>query len=126
MAIPFGELDLVQGLSLSRAGPFDAKQIVVQFEECPVRAFGLKLLGECHAISFPRDERDRMPIIPIPLMAPGPAVPLDLQAVLDRVYDAADNGKYIYGETPQPALSPEDDAWARQFVARLPRSNGQQ
>ena len=39
-----------------------------------------------------------------------------------RVYDAADYGKYIYSETPQPPLSPEDGAWAQQFVPPTPGS----
>jgi hypothetical protein len=62
--------------------------------------------------------RQRLPMIPIPLLAPDPDVHLDLQAVLDRTYDAAGYGKYIYAETPEPPLSTEDDAWARQFVPR--------
>jgi hypothetical protein len=65
---------------------------------------------------WPISLRDRLPIIPIPLSVPDPDVPLDLKALLDRVYDAADYGKYIYAETPQPPLSPADAAWAAQFV----------
>src|SRR5262249_12666047 len=65
---------------------------------------------------WPLGLRYRLPVIPIPLTAPDPDVLLDLQAILDRVYDAADYGKYIYGETPQPVLSEEDLAWARQFL----------
>ena len=59
---------------------------------------------------------DRLPVVPIPLATPDPSVLLDLQAVLHRVYDAADYGKYIYQETPDPQLSPDDEVWARQFV----------
>ena len=46
------------------------------------------------------------------MSAPDPDVLFDLQALLHRVYDAADYGKYIYGETPQPPLIPADEAWA--------------
>ncbi len=60
--------------------------------------------------------RDRLPEVPIPLAVPDPHVALDLQALLHRVYDAVQYGKYIYGDTPQPPLSPEDAAWASQFV----------
>jgi hypothetical protein len=73
---------------------------------------------------WPIPLRDRLPVIPIPLMPPDPDVPLDLKAVLDRTYDAAAYGKYIYGETPEPPLTPEDDAWARQFVPQPERNNG--
>jgi Protein of unknown function (DUF4058) len=68
---------------------------------------------------WPISLRDRLPPVPVPLAAPDPSVWLDLQAVLHRVYDAADYGKYIYGEAPQPALSPSDAAWAEQFVRSL-------
>lgn len=65
---------------------------------------------------WPLSLRDRLPEIPIPLMEPDPDVKLDLQALLHRVYDAADYGKYIYGEAPHPPLTPTDAAWAQQFV----------
>lgn len=65
---------------------------------------------------WPLQLPDRLPVIPIPLSAPDPDVLLDLQAVLDRAYDAADYGKYIYSETPEPPLSAEQLAWARQFI----------
>lgn len=62
--------------------------------------------------------RDRLPTIPIPLAPPDPDVMLDLQAVLDRTYDAAGYGKYAYSDAPQPPLSPQDAEWARQFIPR--------
>jgi hypothetical protein len=65
---------------------------------------------------WPVSLRNPLPAVPIPLAAPDPSVLLDLQAVLHRVYDAADYGKYIYAETPQPPLSPSDASWAQQFV----------
>ena len=64
--------------------------------------------------------RQRLPVIPIPLIAPDADVSLDLQAVLDRAYDAAQYGKYIYSEVPEPPLSPNDADWAKQFVPSVP------
>lgn len=64
--------------------------------------------------------RERLPVIPVPLYPPDPDVALDLQDVLHRVYDAAGYGKYVYSETPQPPLSADDLAWARQFVPSAP------
>jgi len=66
---------------------------------------------------WPIGLRDRLPVIPIPLTAPDPDVLLDLQALLHRVYDAAQYGKYIYTESPEPPLPSEDQAWAQQFLA---------
>jgi hypothetical protein len=56
--------------------------------------------------------------VPIPLTAPDPAIKLDLQALLHQVYDAANYGKYIYLEDPEPPLTPDDVTWARQLVPR--------
>jgi hypothetical protein len=54
---------------------------------------------------WPIDLRDPLPVLPVPLAAPDAPVRLDLKAVLDRAYDDADYGKYIYQETPSPPLS---------------------
>ena len=69
---------------------------------------------------WPIGLRDRLPIVPIPLTAPDPDVPLDLQAVFDHTYDAADYGRYIFDEIPDPPLTPEDAAWAQQFLPPRP------
>lgn len=64
--------------------------------------------------------REPLPTIPIPLADSDPPILFDTQALLHRVYDAAGYGKYIYQESPQPPLPPDDAAWAEQF---LPRKN---
>jgi hypothetical protein len=60
--------------------------------------------------------RDRLPSIPIPVRAPHPSASLDLQEMLHRLYDVGGYEAYIYSGTPQPPLSPEDAAWAKQFL----------
>ncbi len=65
---------------------------------------------------WPLSLRDRLPVVSVPLKAPDADVPLDLQAVFDRTYDAAQYGNYIYSETPEPPLSADDAAWAKQFI----------
>jgi hypothetical protein len=59
---------------------------------------------------------DPLPEIPIPLRAGDADARLDLRKVLDRVYDAAGYGDYIYTGMPKPPLKPQDVAWARQFL----------
>lgn len=105
--IHFVEIDLRRGGE--RPGPptlppCDYYALVSRYEDRP--KLGL----------WPLTLRDRLPIIPIPLCAPDPDALLDLQAVLDRAYDAADYGKHIYGETPEPPLSEEQLTWTRQFI----------
>lgn len=69
---------------------------------------------------WPIGLRDPLPILPIPLDDPDPPARLDLKAVLDQTYDASGYARYIYDETPEPPLSPEDAAWARDVLARAP------
>lgn len=69
-----------------------------------------------HAGAVPIRLREPLPLIPIPLKSPDADVVLDLKAVIDRIHDEACYSTYIYRGQPQPALSPEDVAWARQFL----------
>jgi hypothetical protein len=69
---------------------------------------------------WPISLRERLPIIPVPVRAPDPDARLDLQAVLDRIYDDAGYADYIYEEAPRPRLGKIDADWARQFLPARP------
>ncbi len=62
---------------------------------------------------YPMSLRDRLPQVWIPLAAPDPDVPLDLQEALEHVYR---NGGYAlrvrYEEPCVPSLSASDQQWA--------------
>ncbi len=60
--------------------------------------------------------RQRLPIIPIPLLPADPEARIDLQEILDQVYDTAGYQDFIYASRPEPRLSSKDAAWARTFV----------
>ncbi len=46
---------------------------------------------------------------------------VDLQSLLNQVYDESGYADFIYEGLPSPPLSPEDDAWARSTIpARVP------
>lgn len=60
--------------------------------------------------------RERLPSVPIPLRTGEPNAQLDLQTILNRVYDAAGYAVYIYTGEPDPPLSAEDAAWAQEFL----------
>lgn len=60
--------------------------------------------------------RERLPEIPVPVRAPDLDARLDLQTVLDRIYDDAGYADYIYNGTPSPRLAAEDMEWARQLL----------
>ena len=60
--------------------------------------------------------REPLPTIPIPLRPGDNDAHLDLQAVLNRVYDAAGYRHYIYGFDPDPPLNAEDQKWVTQMI----------
>ncbi len=63
---------------------------------------------------YPRTVRQRLPRIPIPLRSDVPPAVLDLQPILDRVYEAGVFGETLdYAQPPLPRLRPDDQAWAQ-------------
>lgn len=59
---------------------------------------------------------DRLPVVPIPLRPGEPEPTVDLQAVLDRVYDEGGYPYRIYDGEPDPPLSAADAEWAQRFA----------
>lgn len=101
------ELDLLRGgprLPLDDLPPCDYCVMVSRYEERP--NVGL----------WPIALRDKLPTIPIPLIAPERAT-LDLQAALHQVYDAAGYEDYMYASEPTPPLRGDDAEWARRLIA---------
>jgi hypothetical protein len=67
---------------------------------------------------WPLTLRDRLPIIPVPLRSPDKDVTVDLQAVLNEVYDLAAYDLSIdYRESPPPPeLSQADQTWMHELL----------
>jgi hypothetical protein len=65
---------------------------------------------------YPIRLRERLPVILVPLDPYHFPVPLDLQAVIHRLYDDGGYAKFLYETEPDPPLSPEDAAWAREIL----------
>ncbi len=63
--------------------------------------------------------RERLPVIPVPLRLEDGDVRIDLQGALNSAYEAAAYERFIYEEMPEPALFPEDAAWAERFRPAL-------
>lgn len=105
------EIDLLRGgprLPVEGLPPCDYYVMVSRTEDRPRGAL------------WPIALRDRLPVVPIPLAEEAPPAQLDLQPLLDRIYDAAGYRDYIYQGAPQPALSTEDAEWARQVLVSAP------
>ena len=66
---------------------------------------------------YPRFVRERLPRIKVPLRPADPAIPLDLQALFDRAYEAGDYASSLNYSIPcNPRLRPDDEAWASERI----------
>jgi len=101
------EIDLLRG---GERMPFES------FSDCDYYALVSRVEGLPSAGFWPIHWRDRLPKIGIPLRSPDADVSLDLQAVLNEVYDAARYAKVLYRHSPEPALNEADAAWAKAIL----------
>lgn len=67
---------------------------------------------------WPMHLRERLPIIPIPLRNPDDDARLDLQEILNHVYDTSGYEDYIYSGLPDPPLEGEDRDWVASLIPR--------
>ena len=84
--------------------------------DCAYSVLVSRVEGRPNAAFWPIALRERLPVIPVPVRAPDSDARLDLQAVLDRIYDDAGYGDYIYEGKPHPRLESDDGDWARQLL----------
>ena len=103
------EIDLLsQGRPTIEISPEDRQSMPHWRYLVGVHRFPFRQHIEVYMVALSRP----LPLIRIPLKAPDPDVPLDLQAVLNRCYD---NGGYTdfldYRRPPPVPLSPEEQFW---------------
>ena len=55
--------------------------------------------------------REPLPVIPIPLRFTDRDVSLNIQQIIDQVYDRGRYTKLNYQPNPEPPFAPEDAAW---------------
>jgi hypothetical protein len=69
---------------------------------------------------WPIDLRDRLPVVPVPLLPPDADVPLDLQRAVDACYDLVHYERLLDYTVPPPPppLSEADAAWLAEQVSR--------
>lgn len=67
---------------------------------------------------WPLTLQDCLPVVPVPLRKPDPAVAIDLQEIFKAVYDIAAYDLTIdyRAEPPPPKLSPQDKKWVRELL----------
>ena len=63
---------------------------------------------------YPVNLRDRLPVISIPLREEDDDLTIDLQRLIDRVYETGRYWMTEYSEPPSPGLSGADAAWVQE------------
>ena len=104
------EIDLLRSGASTTAVPAGmlARHGHYDYHACVSRG-GVRDRFECYPVTV----RQRLPRVAIPLLGDDPDAVLDLQALLDEVYDRGFYQNEIdYRRTPEPPLTPEDEAWA--------------
>jgi Protein of unknown function (DUF4058) len=110
-AVHFVEIDLLRGgrrMPLENRPKCEYSVLVSRAEDRPWAGF------------WPIRLRQRLPIIPIPLLRADHDARIDLQEILHHVYDAAGYEDFIYAGRPDPQLTSKDATWARTFVPAVP------
>jgi hypothetical protein len=70
---------------------------------------------------WPAHFQRRLPVIPVPLLDPAPALSLDLQPLIDGIYSLGRYDEQIdYTRPLTPALSDEQTAWVRDLLKDHP------
>lgn len=73
---------------------------------------------------WPIGLRDPLPTIPVPLRPEDGDARLDLQALLNRIYDESGYEDYLYNREPDPPLTGAEATWARSFLPPPPAETG--
>ncbi len=67
---------------------------------------------------WPLELNARLPVIPVPLHAPDPDARVDLQGLLDHVYEVFSYGDFLYDRPPDPPLTQNEHAWSLSLLDR--------
>jgi hypothetical protein len=67
---------------------------------------------------YPFNLRDRLPCFGLPLRSGDESVPIDLNVLMQMVYESAALDLAIdYGQQPMPGLSQDDFDWVQEMIA---------
>ncbi len=96
--------------------------------DCPYTLLVCRQFDAPDCRVWPASFRDRLPVIPVPLLYPEPDLSLDLQPLLDGIYSLGRYDERIdYARPPAPPLADPDAAWVREQLKRRPsRSAGKE
>jgi hypothetical protein len=100
------------------------KRLAVPTAEIPEETRSDYYVSLCRAddpdlwIVYPMSLRNPLPTVPIPCRNTDNDVPLELQPIIDRIYQEGGHDDLNYHEPLEPPLSSEDCAWAAALIAQ--------
>jgi len=109
--VHFVEIDLLRG---------GARMPVEGLAQCDYAVMVSRSYERPKVGLWPTGIREALPVIPVPLKQEDPDAVLDLQQLLHETFDAAGYADYIYQGRPRPPLQPDDEVWAKQYLATIP------
>jgi hypothetical protein len=98
-------------IDLLRAGP---RMPVDNLPDCEYYALVSRAALRPTADLWPIRLAEPLPNIPVPLREPDADATLDLRRALDQAFEAGGYAVYIYSGEPNPALSADQQAWAKE------------
>lgn len=91
-----------------------------EIPEAPYYVYLSRVQRRPYTQIWPVSLRQRLPVMPLPLLPPDPDVPLDLQAAVDACFALVGYERLLDYAAPLPYLSDDDAAW----VAERLRARG--
>lgn len=113
--VNFVEIDLLRG---------GTRPPILRLPDCDYYVMVARAREWPHVGLWPLNLRDRLPRIPIPLKPEDRDAEIELQPLVDGIYERAGYEDYIYTTPPEPPLRPEDAVWVQERLAAVARPAG--
>jgi uncharacterized protein DUF4058 len=117
-ALLLGQANLIE-IDLLRGGR--KLPMVDRWPDCPYTLLVSRQVDAPNCRVWPASFQQRLPAIPVPLADPDPDLSLDLQPLIDGIYELGRYDERIdYARPLNPALSAADAAWVRKQLQNRP------
>lgn len=103
--VNFVEIDLLRG---------GTRPPILKLPACDYYVMVARPQDWPHVGLWPLRLEDRLPKIPIPLKPTDRDAEIELQPLVDGIYDRAGYEDYVYSTPPDPPLSANDEAWVKE------------
>ncbi len=103
-------------IDLLRGGEYVLAADLKQIPQSKLRTYLMSVKRRTTTKLFGASLREPLPVIPIPLRPKDHDVSLNIQQIIDLVYERGRYSKLNYQSDPAPPFSPEDTAWVNELL----------